>query len=239
MIEISKIHKQIGVLIDPDKIALSDIADLVTLINSASPDYILLGGSTMNGSIEPIALEIKKFTDIPLLLFPGDSNQVTPAADGILLLSLISGRNADFLIGQHVNAAKKIIQSGLEVIPTGYILVDGGRQSATQRVSKTCPISQDDVKTIVNTALAGQLLGLKTIYLEAGSGAKNPVNQTIIQEVKHALDIPLIVGGGICSVEQLAMTYEAGADMVVVGNHFESAPQDMIEFCRYVHSFNQ
>ncbi len=239
MIEISRQYKQIGVLIDPDKTSLTDIPAIAGLINQAQPDYILLGGSTMEGSVEHSALALKKHTDLPIILFPGDSRQVTSAADAILLLSLISGRNADFLIGQHVAAAQQIHHSGLQVIPTGYMLIDGGRMSATERVSHTRPIPQKDIPAIINTALAGQLLGFKTIYLEAGSGAIHPVGKDIIRAVKSEISIPLIVGGGICTIEQMADAFSAGADMVVIGNHFETAPQDMISFCQYAHSLNQ
>lgn len=238
MIEISQNKKQIAVLLDPDKVNIQEIPAWLDLVNAAQPDFVFLGGSTLNGDIDLIAEAIKSGTSIPLILFPGDINQISRHADALLLLSLISGRNPDFLIGKHITTAKKIKSSGLEVIPTGYILIDGGRVSATQRVSSTTPIACNDVDLAVNTALAGELLGMKAIYLEAGSGALNPVSHSIISRVRANVRIPLIVGGGIKNHSQIVNAISGGADLVVIGNHFESNPDEIGDFCRFVHSFN-
>ena len=159
------------------------------------------------------------------MLFPGDYSQITDAADGILFLSLISGRNPEYLISQQVKAVPQLKVSGLEVIPTGYLLIDGGKETAVQRVTQTLPLPQQEVEIIVNTSLAGQFSGKQLIYLEAGSGALFPVSREVISEVKAAIEIPLIVGGGIRSQEQLEEAYEAGADMVVMGTVFETSGQ--------------
>ena len=151
---------------------------------------------------------------------------------------MISGRNPELLIGKHITAARKIKSSELDVIPTGYILIDGGRISATQRVSLTAPIARDDIDKAVNTALAGELLGMKAIYLEAGSGALNPVPHSIISQVRKNINIPLIVGGGMRNNTHIAEAIESGADILVIGNHFEKKPDEMRDFCNYVHSFN-
>ena len=176
-------------------------------------------------------IHIKRLTTIPVVLFPGNAFQLTNKADALLLLSLISGRNAEWLIGQHVQAAKAIQQSALETISTGYILIDGGNTTAVERVSKTKPLQRDAIDEVVSTALAGQLLGHKLIYLEAGSGAQNPVPTALIKAVKTAIDIPLIVGGGLTSTDAIKKAYEAGADIVVVGNYLETHLEKMVDFC--------
>ena len=147
--------------------------------------------------------------------------QISDKADGILFLSLISGRNPEYLIGKHVEAVSKLKDASLEVIPTGYILIENGKETSVQRVSQTKPISRNDIKTIIDTAKAGELLGLQLIYLEAGSGATHPIEPEIIKEVKQELTIPLIVGGGIRSKAQLQFAYDSGADLVVIGTAFE------------------
>jgi putative glycerol-1-phosphate prenyltransferase len=184
-----------------------------------------VGGSTdIHNATESVVVEIKKYTTLPVILFPGDVHQVTPKADGILFLSLISGRNPEYLIQQQVDAALQVNQSNLEVLPTGYILVDGGKETAVQKVSNTNPIDQTNYNLILKTALAGQFSGKKLIYLEAGSGAKTPVSSVIINCVKSELKIPLIVGGGIRNIQQLNNAYNEGADMVVIGTAFENDP---------------
>ncbi len=171
--------------------------------------------------LKPVCSAVKAETSLPVILFPGDHSHITPEADALLFLSLISGRNPEYLIGQQVKSAQKLRESKLEVIPTGYILVDGGNFSAVERVSNTKPLDPDDIELIVNTALAGQYLGKELIYLEAGSGAKNAISEDIISAVKKAISIPLIVGGGIRTQHQLERIYEAGADLVVIGTAFE------------------
>lgn len=231
--------KQIAILLDPDKTPIAELQPLALKINDAKPDYILIGGSSVNGSIDDFVLHLKHLTDIPLYLFPGDITQFTPHADGILYLSLISGRNPDFLIGKQVTSALAIKHSDLQIIPTGYILIDGGIVSATQQVSNTTPLSRDDISQIVSTAAAAELLGMKAVYLEAGSGAKIPVSSEVISAVRSEISTKLIVGGGISTTEQLRVALDAGADIVVVGNHFEKRPDEIGDFCRFVHNYNK
>ncbi|MEG9327747.1 geranylgeranylglyceryl/heptaprenylglyceryl phosphate synthase [Salinimicrobium catena] len=211
----------LAVLIDPDKFE----ADVVSSFLKKIPEFtthLFVGGSTVEkGRTEACIERLKQETSLPIIIFPGDHSQITPLADALLFLSLISGRNPEYLIEQQVQAVDSLQNMDLEVIPTGYILVDGGRECAVQRVSKTLPMSQERPEEIVKTALAGEFSGKKLIYLEAGSGAKKPVALEIIKAVKNAISIPLIVGGGIRSSQQLEAAYAAGADMVVVGTAFE------------------
>jgi len=168
-----------------------------------------------------VVKQLKSFTRLPIILFPGDVNQLTDSADGLLFLSLLSGQNPEYLINQQVKSISKLKNSTLEIIPTGYILIDGGKTTSVLEISQTKAIPQSQISTVVHTALAGQFSGKLLIYLEAGSGAKTPVSAEIISEVKKAITIPLIVGGGIKNDFQKQSAYEAGADMVVMGNSFE------------------
>ena len=220
-----------AVLIDPEKCIGAVLDDVIATANKAKPDFIFVGGSQLQNSVDETVVHIKSLTTIPVVLFPGNAFQLTNKADALLLLSLISGRNAEWLIGQHVQAAKAIQQSALETISTGYILIDGGNTTAVERVSKTKPLQRDAINEVVSTALAGQLLGHKLIYLEAGSGALNPVPTSLIKAVKKAIDIPLIVGGGLTSTDAIKQAYEAGADIVVVGNYLETHLEKMVDFC--------
>ncbi|MAW96784.1 MULTISPECIES: geranylgeranylglyceryl/heptaprenylglyceryl phosphate synthase [unclassified Leeuwenhoekiella] len=211
-----------AILFDPEEVTeealIKQIEDL--------PDYtthLFVGGSTATEAQTQLTVrEIKKKTDLPVVLFPGDHNQITAEADALLFLSLISGENPEYLIRQQIKSVQKLKDSTLEIIPTGYILIDGGVETAVQRVSKTEPLAQDDIEHIVAVALAGQYSGKKLLYLEAGSGAVNPVSVAVIKAVKQYISIPLIVGGGIRTREQLQRAYEAGADLVVVGTAFEN-----------------
>ncbi|CAN5128581.1 geranylgeranylglyceryl/heptaprenylglyceryl phosphate synthase [soil metagenome] len=215
-------EKQLAVLIDPDKFNKRE-AEGYLLDLPAEISFILVGGSTVAPEKTNLTVQaIKNFTNLPIILFPGDHSQITPAADAILFLSLISGRNPEYLIEQHVHSAAKLRATSLEIIPTGYILIEGGRECAVERVSKTTPIPQSNISLIVNTALAGQFSGKKVIYLEAGSGATHPVSANIISAVKEAINIPLIVGGGIRTAVDLAKAHLAGADLVVIGTAFEN-----------------
>ncbi len=220
-----------AVLIDPEKCIGAVLDDVIATANKAKPDFIFVGGSQLQNSVDKTVVHIKSLTTIPVVLFPGNAFQLTNKADALLLLSLISGRNAEWLIGQHVQAAKAIQQSALETISTGYILIDGGNTTAVERVSKTKPLQRDAIDEVVSTALAGQLLGHKLIYLEAGSGAQNPVPTALIKAVKRAINIPLIVGGGLTSTDAIKQAYEAGADIVVVGNYLETHLEKMVDFC--------
>ena len=215
----------LAVLIDPEKTSIEQLPTLVKLIHQSIATHIFVGGSTdQHNTIEPVIVALKKATMLPIIIFPGSANQVSKEADGILFLSLISGRNPEYLIEQQVQSAIQIKESSLEVLPTGYILVDGGKESAVERVSSSKPICQTNSELILRTALAGEFSGKKIIYLEAGSGAKTPVKSSIISLVKENLTIPLIVGGGIQTLHQLTTAYTAGADLVVIGTAFEKDP---------------
>ena len=219
---IAKEEKLLAILIDPDKMAAKQVGTFIQKVNKTKIDYIFVGGSVVEEkATENIVSEIKKFTQLPIVIFPGDVTQISDQADALLFLSLISGRNPNYLIGKHVEAVTKLKNSVLEVIPTGYILIENGKQTSVERVSHTKPMSRDNVQQIVDTAKAGELLGMKLIYLEAGSGALHPVPEEIIKSVKQELKIPLIVGGGIRTLEKLDIAYNSGADVVVIGTAFE------------------
>lgn len=214
-------RKLLAVLIDPEKFDTGSALSFLLKIPKTT-NCIFVGGSTATtAQTAQTVKSIKKHTDLPVILFPGDACQITSIADGILFLSLLSGTNPEYLITQQLKSIPKLKESLLEVIPTAYLLIDGGTESAVARVSNTKPLPQDDINTIVNTALAGQYLGKKLIYLEAGSGSKNRVSNEIITAVSNAVDIPLIVGGGIRSEKELAQAYASGAVMVVIGTAFE------------------
>ncbi len=215
-------EKLLAVLIDPDKMKLENVSSFIYKVNQSIATHIFVGGSEVGKGITEILVEdIKKHTVLPVVLFPGDVFQITDKADGILFLSLISGRNPEYLIGKHVEAVSKLKATSLEVIPTGYMLIENGKQTAVQRVSETKPIKRSHVETIINTAKAGELLGMKLIYLEAGSGATHPIEPKLISKVKQELKIPLIVGGGIRSKYELESANKSGADLVVIGTAFE------------------
>ena len=225
-------HKQqsaklLAILIDPDKEQAYRL--LLSELNHA--DLVLVGGST-GGNIEPCIAALRAHTDAPLVIFPGNVAQFSPNADALLFLTLLNARTADMLIDPHVQMAMPILQSGIESIPMGYILIDGGRKSSVEKVSHCTPIPQDEVDRIVSIAVAGQLLGKQLIYLEAGSGAKARVSTDIIRAVRAQLQVPLIVGGGICTPEAMLQAFDAGADIVVIGNHFEQHPDEMGDFIR-------
>jgi putative glycerol-1-phosphate prenyltransferase len=219
----AKKKKLLAVLIDPEKVILSSISELFDKIHQSIATHIFVGGSTdENHQTEKVVTTIKKVTSLPVILFPGDVNQITNKADGILFLSLLSGRNPEYLIEQQIKSVPILSKSDLEIIPTGYVLIDGQRETAVQKVSNTKPIPQSETKLIIDTALAGQYSGKKLIYLEAGSGAIVPADSTMINLVANSLQIPLIVGGGIKSKQQLNDAFNAGADMVVIGTAFEN-----------------
>lgn len=222
---ILKVSKRyLAILIDPDKFEMNPAFAKAYLKKiPTTTTHLFIGGSTdPDQKIAVVVRLIKAHTTLPVILFPGNYKQVTPEADAILFLSLLSGKNAEYLIGQQTKAARTIQTSGLEVIPTAYILIDGGVETAVQKVSNTLPIPQPQIEKIVTTALAGQYLGKKLIYLEAGSGAKNPIHPDIIKAVSNEVRIPLLVGGGIRSSIELENAYKAGATMVVIGTAFEN-----------------
>ncbi|MFN0216007.1 MAG: geranylgeranylglyceryl/heptaprenylglyceryl phosphate synthase [Saprospiraceae bacterium] len=218
-------EKRLAILFDPDKFQPQKMEHALEVAIACGVDYFFIGGSLLvNSMLDNMLASIRAQCNIPLLLFPGNSFQLSYRADAILFLSLISGRNPELLIGQHVIAAPYLKMSPLEVISTGYILVDGGIQTSVQYMSNTSPIPADKDDIAVCTALAGEMLGLKTIYLEAGSGALNPISENMISAVSKTLTVPLLVGGGIRSPEKVAANYQAGADVVVVGNAIEKDP---------------
>lgn len=234
-------EKKLAILLDPEKANL----DALPITSDCHPDYFFVGGSTGGDTTEfvqnlknvvnrALAAEKSKIknlkSQIPIVLFPGNSSQFTPEADAILYLSLLSGNNPEYLVGQQVKAARAIRQSGMDFVPTAYILIDGGVETSTMRVTGTKPLNPADINTIVDTCIAAEMMGKKAIYLEAGSGAKNPIASEIIAAVRAATSLTLIVGGGIRTPEAMKTAYDAGADIVVIGNHFESHPEELEKF---------
>jgi len=218
---ISKGEKLLAILLDPDKINLSEVSQFAQKINDKA-DFIFVGGSTVsNGDTDNLVQKLKENTKLPIVLFPGDYTQLTHKADAVLFLSLISGENPEYLIKQQLKSVTFLQRSSLEIIPTGYILINGGVETSVQKVSNTRPIDQNDIELACHTAMAGMYMGKQLIYLEAGSGAIEMVSQTIIKEVSKNISIPLIVGGGIRTKKQLDEAYRAGADLVVIGTAFE------------------
>ncbi len=216
-------RKLLAILIDPDKITLSEIPSLSEKIKQSPATHILVGGSIVAENVMDLfVIDLKKYTQLPIIIFPGHPSQISHHADGLLFLSLLSGRNPEFLIEHHINSVEILHNSNLEVIPTGYILINGGKETAVQRVSQTIPIERNDINLAYKTAKAGEYLGKKLIYLEAGSGAEKPVPFEIIEKVSKSLNIPLIVGGGIRSKKAIDEAFTAGADLVVIGTAFEN-----------------
>ncbi len=231
--------KKFVVLIDPDKPTDNEIIDIVEKSKKVGVDFFFVGGSLLTtDSLDNCIKLIKKHCDIPVLIFPGNSLQISKWCDGFLLLSLISGRNSEMLIGRHVIAAPYLKLYGNEIIPTGYILIDGGSQTSVSYMSNTTPIPHDKDDIAMCTALAGEMLGLKIIYMDAGSGAKTPVSAEMISKVRQTIEIPLIVGGGINTPEKAAAAVKAGADIVVVGNALEKSIDKLQEFADAVHNGN-
>jgi len=214
-------RKIFALLIDPEKQDAGMVVKTVKTASLAGVDFILVGGSLVSSPIDDTITAIKGASGCPVILFPGNLLQLSPKADGILLLSLISGRNPEYLIGNHVLASQFIKKSGLEIIPTGYVLVDGHHLSSVEYISNTRPIPSDKADIIIATALAGEQLGLKLIYLEAGSGANDRLKESVVRQVKESISIPLLVGGGIRTPDDIRQIYKAGADGVVVGSAVE------------------
>jgi phosphoglycerol geranylgeranyltransferase len=233
-------RKSIAVLIDPDKVTGS--SDLIHLINLASEnciDFFFVGGSLITTSnLSDVVRNIKENVSIPVILFPGNAMQIEPSADGILFLSLISGRNPEFLIGQQVIAAPVIKHTKLEVIPTGYMLVNSGKLTSVAYISNTTPIPEDKYSLAACTAMAGEMLGLRTIYMDAGSGADREISPKMISAVRKVINVPLIIGGGINSPDKAVNALNAGADMIVIGNAFEKDPDLLIEISEKVYELN-
>ena len=214
--------KLLAILIDPDKTKAEEIESLFQKINQSPATHIFIGGSIVEQiCIDSLIIEIKKYCHLPILIFPGHPSQISNEADGILFLSLLSGRNPDYLIEHHINSVDILTNSTLEIISTGYILIDGGNETAVQRVSKTLPIENTNIELAYKTAKAGEYLGKKLIYLEAGSGANHHVSLEMISFVSKNISVPLIVGGGIRNLTKIEEVFKAGADLVVIGTAFE------------------
>lgn len=228
--------KKLAVLIDPDDLQEEHLRRIIPLLQKSKADLLLIGGSLMlKDQIDYCLKRLKAELEQPLVLFPGSVVQVSARADAILFLSLISGRNPEFLIGQHVIAAPYVKAAGLEVIPTGYMLIDGGRPTTASYMSNAMPIPHNKAEIAVCTAMAGEMLGLQTIYLDAGSGADLPVPSEMISAVAKNISLPLIVGGGIRDPYKAVEQLEAGADMIVVGNRIEENPDSLMELSQAVH----
>lgn len=218
-------RKLLAILIDPEKVSIEKVSILSDKIKASPATHIFVGGSTYSGThLDDLIAIVKKETQLPVLIFPGHPSQISNKADGILFLSLLSGRNPEYLIEHHINSVEALEKSNLEIIPTGYLLIDGGKETAVQRVSQTQPIEQDNIELAYKTAKAGEFLGKKLIYLEAGSGANQHVPLEMIRYVSQNIRIPLIVGGGISSIKTIREVYDAGADLVVIGTAFENDP---------------
>jgi len=228
--------KKFAVLVDPDKLDSSGSGRVAELCVHAGVDFIFAGGSLVTTSrMEEMVSELRSLTGLPVVLFPGNAMQVCRSADAILLLSLISGRNPDMLIGRQVEAASMLRDSGLEILPTGYMLVESGSMTTALYISNTHPIPANKPDVAACTALAGEQLGLKIIYLDGGSGALNPVSPDMIRAVRNAVSLPIIVGGGIRSPEQAEAACRAGADVIVVGNAIEEDAELIHAFAKAVH----
>lgn len=234
-------EKALAVLIDPDK--ATDIGGLIRLVNLCvenKVDYLLVGGSLIaNDNFSKVISIIKSNSNIPVVIFPGNHIQIDSNADAILLLSLISGRNADFLIGQHVLAAPILKKSKLEIIPMGYMLVNSGAPTSASYMSNTVPLPSDKPTIAACTAMAGEMLGLQSIYLDAGSGADEPIPQKVISTVARSIDVPLVVGGGLNSISRVNLALEAGADMIVIGNALEKEESLLIQISERIHALNE
>ena len=233
--------RSVGILIDPDKVV--DTGSCLRIINMCvenKVDYLLVGGSLMTrNNFSQIVQLIKSNCSIPVIIFPGNYYQIDSNADAILFLSLISGRNPEYLIGQHVIAAPILRRTHLEVIPVGYMLVNSGPATAASYLSNTTPIPSDKVSIAVSTAIAGEMLGLRSIYMDAGSGAESPIPVKVITAVKKNINVPLIVGGGMNTVHLAIQALQAGADMLILGNGIEENPNLLIEVSERIHHLNQ
>jgi phosphoglycerol geranylgeranyltransferase len=217
--------KSFAVLIDPDKTESRDLENLILLGKKAKVDYWFVGGSlVVSNHLEQLVVDLKTKSDIPVILFPGSPSQVTPKADALLYLSLISGRNPELLIGQHVVSAPAVKQSGLEILSTGYMVIDGGAPTTVSYISNAAPIPANKNEIALCTALAGEMLGMKLIYMDAGSGAQKPIPAEMIHTVASQITVPLIVGGGITTPDKAAENCRAGANLIVVGNAIEKDP---------------
>jgi len=229
--------KSLAVLVDPDKVSVSSLNEVIKLAVQAKVDYFFVGGSlVISDHLDDCILQIRQGCQIPVLLFPGSPSQISSHADSLLYLSLISGRNADLLIGQHVVSAPFVRKSGLEIIPTGYMVIDGGAATTVSYISNATPIPADKADIAMCTAMAGEMLGMKVIYMDSGSGSKKPISEEMISTVARNINIPMIVGGGIRDAEKAYLNCKAGADVIVIGNAIEKNPSLITEMAAAVHS---
>jgi phosphoglycerol geranylgeranyltransferase len=227
--------KSLAVLIDPDK--TQSLPELLAQASSAEVDFFLIGGSLLHtAAVDTCIAAAKAASNVPVILFPGNAFQLSAQADALLLLSVISGRNAELLIGKHVAAAPQIKSSKLEILPTGYMLVETGRPTTVHYMSQTIPLPAHKPEIAACTAMAGEQLGLSLLYLEAGSGADTPVPADMIKAVSACTSIPLFAGGGIRTPEQAAQSCAAGADVIVIGNILEDSPHLLQSISQAVHA---
>lgn len=230
-------RKSFAVLIDPDKVDNDKMHRLLELAHAAKVDYFLVGGSlVISNYLDTCVQFIKKNSSIPVILFPGSHTQVSKYADALLYLSLISGRNPELLIGQHVISAPAVRKSGLEILSTGYMVIDGGAPTTVSYISNASPLPADKDDIAMCTAMAGEMLGMKLIYMDAGSGAKKPITESMIETVSRHISVPLFVGGGITNPEKAYLNCKAGADIIVVGNAIEKDETLIMEMASAVHS---
>ena len=230
-------QKSFAILIDPDKVSVASLTALIDLAIKAKADYFFVGGSlVVSDNLDTCVLTIKQQCSTPIILFPGSPSQISKHADALLYLSLISGRNADLLIGQHVISAPFVKKSGLEIISTGYMVIDGGAPTTVSYISNATPIPADKADIALCTAMAGEMLGKKIIYMDAGSGAKKAISEEMISSVASNIDVPLIVGGGIRDAEKAYLNCKAGADVIVIGNAIEKDPSLINEMAAAIHS---
>ena len=233
----SQSKKSFAVLIDPDKVNDNSVEELIQLSLDAKVDYFLVGGSLVISSyLDECVQLIKRSCTIPVILFPGSPSQVSKYADALLYLSLISGRNPELLIGQHVVSAPFVKKSGLEIMSTGYMVIDGGAPTTVSYISNASPLPADKNEIAMCTAMAGEMLGMKLIYMDAGSGAKKAISESMIQKVASCIEVPLIVGGGITTAEKAYLNCKAGADVIVVGNAIEKDASLIKEIASAIHS---
>lgn len=236
----SRQEKKFAILIDPDCNKIDNLEEIISVSKTSGVDYFFIGGSLIiNNKLKEVITTIKENCDIPCILFPGNSFQLNDEADAILFLSLISGRNAELLIGQQIVTAPYLKKSNLEVISTGYILIDGGVETTVSYISNTRPIPRTKPEIAVSTAMAGELLGMKCIYMDAGSGALHSIPTSFINAVSSSIDIPLIVGGGIKTAEEALQKSQAGADVIVIGNAIEKNPSLILEISNSIKGKSQ
>jgi phosphoglycerol geranylgeranyltransferase len=230
-------QKSFAVLIDPDKVTTEKTDELVSLAVEAKVDYLFVGGSlVISNQLDEVVQQIKRNCDIPVILFPGSPSQVSRYADALLYLSLISGRNPELLIGQHVISAPFVKKSGLEIMSTGYMVIDGGAPTTVSYISNATPIPADKNEIAMCTAMAGEMLGMKLIFMDAGSGARRPITEGMIEKVAKVIEAPLVIGGGITDPEKAYRNCKAGADVIVIGNAIEKDASLIKEMSAAIHS---